>query len=446
MIFRNKKIYFKIGIFLAILIVFFFGSFFLRGLKEEDVLVLDDIARKLESDSDLDLIVEKTKNSKYVLLGESSHGTSEYYKWRSKISKRLIKENNFSFIAVEGDWSYLYNVNKYVKWQTEEGSHGSSILLSYTGWPDWMWANEEFLELVEWLREYNKNLPPEKMVGVYGMDMLNILDSIDSSIKTAFEVNPELGEFLSEQYFCLKDKGENILSYAQYYSFYGVDCETESLGALDYLLSLYSKNNIFASDELFNLKQNMIAVEYGERYGREMTGLGQQSWNTRVGYMKKTVGRLSEKYGDGSKGIIWAHNTHVGDARATEMVNSGMVNIGQLLREKHGESEIFILGFGTHRGTVIAGHVWGGQSRVLNVPPAIDGSVEDFLLGFNMPSFILFFDKEDLPFEFMEKLGHRAKGVVYNPNNEQNNYIETVLSKRYNAFVFIEETSALAPL
>ncbi len=434
----------KITIILIIIILLFLIVFlFVKNRKDESLVSFSDSVSSLNITSDLDNLIDKTKDKKYVLLGESSHGTYEYYKWRAEITKRLINENNFSYIAIEGDWPYIYNVNLYVKQMESSLSSGKEALLTSERWPEWMWANKEFLELVEWLHEYNKELPMQDRVGLYGMDMQNLNKSINMTLKNLEHFDNELSQEIKYQYQCFKEFEIDLISYAESYFLNQLDCKNEINLALEKLKNKYSSEEILNSKELFNIKQNMLAVKYGEKYARDMIIEGPYSWNTRVSYMERTVDNLSKLYGDESKGIIWAHNTHVGDARATEMFDFGMINIGQLLREKNNEKRVFILGFGTYEGSLIASENWGEERKVTKVPPAIPESIENFFRKLKIPSFIVFFEENNLPEILLKRTGHRAKGVVYNPDYDQHNYVKTLMSQRYDAFVFIKKTTAL---
>lgn len=408
--------------------------------KKQESAVLKSLTAlgiPIESVSDLDRLVEKAGGAKLVLLGESSHGTSEYYKWRAGISKRLISEKGFSFIAVEGDWPYLYRVNRYVKGLAEAPESGREALSAPERWPDWMWANEEFLELVEWLRLYNENLPLAARVGIYGMDMQDLRASISAAISEVEALDPSLALLVAEKYACFETNGDEISTYARNFASSGSSCEDEAAAVLDMLDS---------GPEFFEAEQNMLAVRYAEEQARQMAAGGSLSWNTRVRYMKKTINRLSERYGEGSKGIVWAHNTHVGDAHATEMANAGMVNIGQLARDRYGQDDVFILGFSTFKGTVVAGRQWGAERQILAVPEPPEGTLEYKLGSLEGDTLLFLFDGNDYPQELFEPLGHRAKGSVYNPEFDERQYFATVLPRRYDALIFIRETTALNPL
>lgn len=412
----------------------------------EDLQLLSEIITDLQTEQDLDDIVAQTKEKKFVLLGESSHGTSEYYQWRARISKRLISENNFSYIAIEGDWPNIYEVNKYVKVMDNSASTAQEALGTLNRWPPWMWNNEEFLELVEWVREHNEKLPSNKRVGIYGMDMQDLSSAIEKKKEILRRINPELKERIKQDLTCIEEYDGDIQEYAQAYLSEDISCEENIENILNEFKNTYSENEIFNSEDIFKTYKNILAIKYAEEYARKLATQDSGSWNTRVQYMKETVTNLSLKYGEDAKGLLWAHNTHLGDARATEMVDVGMVNMGQLLREKFTPEQVYIIGFGTYKGQVVASFQWGHDLQILNLPEAVSGSIEDFLNNLDSPSFIIPLYQDNIPNIFTQQIGHRAKGVVYNPNNDHNHYVQTILSQRYDSFIFINETSALNPL
>ncbi len=405
-------------------------------------------AAKLD-ESEIQNLANKAGSANYVLLGESSHGTSEYYSWRSKISQNLIQDHEFSFIVVEGDWASLYQINRYVKHLSNEFETGQEILKTFERWPTWMWANKEFLDLVEWLRNYNQDLPLEQRVGVYGKDVYGIEESAPLVLSYLDKNDSQIAQQAQQAYDCLLDYQEDFSAYINDFLTQNKSCQDEIVAVTDYLKNNAEHYQQITSDkEYLNAKQNALVVQNGEVYYRLSAVQGPANWNSRVNHMKQTVSRLNEYYQQlqgSSKGIVWAHNTHVGDARATEMAQSNMVNIGQLLREEHSQDQVFIIGFGTHEGTVAAGYEWGSPMQVVDIPPAIEGSVEQLLNTHEHDSFILFLD-EPLPSSLEEPRGHRAKGVVYVPDNDRHQYVTTLLPERYNAFIFINKTQALTPI
>ena len=431
------------------------------------------------------MLLDRIGESQFVLLGEASHGTSEFYKWRSEISKRLILEKNFSFIAVEGDWPDCFRVNKYIKGYSNSGKNAYDVLNSFNRWPTWMWANKEMLELVEWLKEYNGTIlnqqrlstTMDQPVGFYGLDLYSLWESMEAIIQYLKKVDSSTLKNAIEAYNCFEPFNKNVEAYARATAFVPRNCEDE---IIELLISIKSKREIYSKDHLqnkeeeyFDAEQNAITAKDAEKYYRTMIRGDVNSWNLRDTHMMDTLERLVDFHHDldnntnkgKSKAIVWAHNTHVGDARFTDMAKSGMINLGQLVREKEGIHNTVLIGFSTYRGTVIAAKEWGEKMEIMNVPPAIEGSWDNMLHHIHnnehdkkQKDKIIIFNKEDI--ENLEregidsiskkqykKRGQRAIGVVYNPTYEQyGNYVPTILSLRYDALFFIDSTSALSPL
>ncbi|MDG5816110.1 erythromycin esterase family protein [Chitinispirillales bacterium ANBcel5] len=388
-------------------------------------------------------VIDRASDKKAVLLGEASHGTSEYYTWRKNISKRLIEEKGYSFIVVEGDWSAAMEVNKYVKHLPNAPSSAKDALGSFNRWPEWMWANQETLSLIEWMRDYNKNRPMEQRVGFYGMDLYSPEGSMKRVISFFEEFFPDKVNQVKNSYSCLLNYSDDMQQYVRaVLQGKQQQCMPKTNSVLELLKGLTLPEN---SSKLFYVKHDALVVLNAEKHYLSMATQGPQSWNSRVLNFKQTVEHLFNYYGDNSSAIVWAHNTHVGDARATPMASQGRENIGKLLREQYGDEAIFILGFGTNTGTVIAGTQWGSPKQLMNVPAAPQGTIENILNSIDKPKALFLFD-EDVPEALLNQRGHRAKGVIYNPSNEQGNYVPTVLPRRYDAFFFIRETNALTPL
>jgi erythromycin esterase len=410
---------------------------------------IDDVygrAFSLKDASDLDPLIESIGERKYVLLGEASHGTSDYYRWRYIISRRLIEEKGFSFIAVEGDWSAAYELNRYVKDLPGAAGSAEEALHGFVRWPQWMWRNEETVELVEWLRDHNKAFPEDERVGIYGVDLYAMIQSIEEVVTFFGSADPEAVEDVKEKYSFILSHGNDPREYAVAVAHGRTERSNGAEEVVRLLRTNADKYMEIDAEAYFNAKQNAMVVKNAERHYVSSVYRGPASWNYRVDHFKGTFGRLAERYGPEAKGIVWAHNTHVGDARATSMSGSGMYNIGQLIREARGREDVFIVGFGTYEGQVIAGESWGAPMRVMRVPPAARGSLEEILSRVPMESFFLMFDEKNTPDSLRRVLGHRAKGVTYNPRSEEGNYVPTIVTDRYDAFIFIKETSALRVL
>jgi len=398
----------------------------------------------LDTPADLDPLIDAVGDRQFVLLGEASHGTSEYYVWRAEISKRLIEEKGFQYIAVEGDWTSAYEVNKYIKDLPGAKDNVREVLASFDRWPPWMWNNEEIKNLVEWLRDYNRSIPKQERVGFYGIDIYGMWDSLHEVIETFERYHPDDADQVRNAYDCMIAFGDDPQTYASAVFRGHSDCS----GEVEDVVSLLRNNqDRFSTDDpqhYFNLKQNALIVKFAERHYRSMPDRGPNSWNHRVRNFKNTVVRLADFYRDG-KGIVWAHNTHVGDARATPMANQGMENIGYLLREARGEGNVFIVGFATHRGKVLAGRQWGAEMETMEVPEAMQNSIGDLFYRAGITNGLMVF-ADEMPEILFEVRGHRAKGVVYDPMQDRGNYVPTILPQRYDSLIFIEETDILSPL
>jgi erythromycin esterase-like protein len=400
----------------------------------------------LTSPKDLDPLIEKIGNAKYVLLGEATHGTHEFYTWRSEISRRLIEEKGFSFIAVEGDWPDCYKINRYIKGQSN-GSHTlADLLRTFNRWPTWMWANWEVVALGEWLAKHNKNLHASEKVGFYGLDVYSLWESMNSIIEYLNDKDPQGASIAKRAYECFEPYYEEGSNYAKAIGRYHISCKEE---VLQLLMDIRSKMDHYQTDHeaSFNLEQNALIAVNAEKYYRSMLSFGPDSWNIRDKHMADTLDRLMKFHGPEAKAIAWEHNTHIGDARATDMHDDGMWNIGQLIREEHEQEGVMLVGFATYQGTVIAGSEWGAPMEVMQVPPARQGSIEHYLHSEFEEDHLFLFDKNIQDKIFKQTVPHRAIGVVYHPSRERiGNYVPSNLSKRYDAFIYVDTTMALHPL
>ena len=420
-----------------------------RGTAPESALLneIRSLARPLSDSADLDPLLEQIGDSRYVLLGEASHGTSDFYTWRTKISQRLITEKGFSFIAVEGDWPDCYTVNRYVK--SRDGDAAEQVLHAFSRWPTWMWANQEVVELAEWLRDHNSNLPSDSQAGFYGLDVYSLWESMHSVLEYLERLDPELARNAKRAYSCFEPYEEDAQEYARATVLVPTSCEDEAVQILSQLRSRAAEFRDDGRDAYFNAEQNALVARNAELYYRTMVRGGASSWNVRDNHMVETLNRLMEHHGPHAKAIVWEHNTHIGDARFTDMARSGMVNVGQLVRQEHERDGVVLAGFGTHHGSVIAGSEWGAPMEKLRIPDAREGSYEHAMREAGVGDSLFLFPKgeSEETAQLREVRGHRAIGVVYDPRTEHwGNYVPTILPDRYDAFIYIEETSALDPL
>jgi erythromycin esterase-like protein len=420
-----------------------------RGSSPDDALIseIQALAKPLENPKDLDPLIDAIGDSKYVLLGEATHGTSEFYTWRAEISKRLITEKGFSFIAVEGDWPDCYAVDRFVKGLG--GDSAQKMLHAFSRWPTWMWANREVVDLANWLAIHNERAPSSKQVGFYGLDVYSLWDSMHAVMDYLKNIDPDLARTAQRAYSCFEPYDEDVHEYARATALVPTSCEDDAVRMLAALRSKASELKEDGADAYFNAEQNALITKNAELYYRTMIRGGPGSWNVRDNHMVETLERLMKHHGPGAKSIVWEHNTHVGDARFTDMARGGMVNVGQLVRQAHERDGVFLVGFGTHHGSVIAGQEWGAPMEKMDVPDAKDGSYEHAIDRAGVGDSLFIFDRDDeASYERLsEPRGHRAIGVVYNPRTEHwGNYVPTILPQRYDAFLYIEETKAVDPL
>ncbi|MGN7764352.1 erythromycin esterase family protein [Paenibacillus sp. 22594] len=402
------------------------------------------LAQPLGSDESYDSLIAEAKSASYVLLGEASHGTSEFYSVRAGLTKRLIAEEGFRFIAVEGDWPSCYTLNRYIKGYPDAADHARAALSDYTRWPSWMWANREILELAEWLRSYNQERPDSEKVGFYGIDMYSLWESMDEILKyLASKGSPDL-EAAIHAFECFEPYGREGQSYGISASLYGEGCEEEVVSLLSKLQDEWKQAHPADRENALSAELNAMTVQGAESYYRTMIRHDSDSWNIRDRHMVAALEKLMEFHGEGARVVVWEHNTHIGDARATDMAEDQMVNVGQLLREKYG-STVYAVGFGTYRGTVIAGRAWGAPAEEMQVPPALKNSWEELLHRDGAEDKLLLFSQGETVLD-QKVIGHRAIGVVYHPERERGNYVPSILSKRYNAFIYLDHTHALSPV
>ena len=404
------------------------------------------LARPLRDAGNLDPLLERIGDARVVLLGEASHGTHEYYAWRTAMTRRLVAEHGFSFVAVEGDWPDCQRVHCAVT-LASAAEDPREVLRGYERWPTWMWANEEVAELARWLRGHNTARPAEDRVGFHGLDVYSLWDSLRAILDYLREHEPEHVDAALEAFRCLEPYAEDPQEYARATRLVPTSCEDPVATVLRTLRQTPEDERGSDRDAAFAAEQNARVAAGAEAYYRAMVRGGPESWNVRDRHMDDTLARLLDHYGAGSRAVVWEHNTHIGDARFTDMRDAGMVNLGQLARERYGEDDVVIVGFGSHHGSVIAGGSWGAPMERMPLPPARRGSVEALLHDAVPDAGALFLFPHAQPDWLSGELPHRAVGVVYHPGAERwGNYVPTVLGRRYDAFCWFDETRALTPL
>ncbi len=402
--------------------------------------VLRDSVQALRNPKDLAPLIERLKNKRVVMLGEASHGTHEYYQMRRILSQKLIEEHGFRFIAVEGDWPDAERLHQYI--QSGQGQNARSVLLRNHRWPTWMWANEDIVRLAEWMHTRN--------AGFYGLDVYSLFDSISEVLRYYRNYQPDLAQEISRRYACFEPFQFDEISYTRSLIHDPAGCEQEVLLNLQKTLKLRVQNIEVHSNALFSAQQNARIIANAESYYRAMLGGDASSWNVRDGHMMETLDNLLEREGESAKAIVWAHNTHVGDYRATDMKAGGYINIGGLARQSYGEDNVALVGFGSFEGEVLAGRTWGAPEEVMKLPQAPAGTYEHHFhqVAQEMKANRLYLDlTEHAHGPLAHTRGHRAVGVVYNPAHEvRGNYVPTELSRRYDHFIFVDRTTALKSL
>ncbi|WP_423147816.1 erythromycin esterase family protein [Rubrolithibacter danxiaensis] len=420
-----------------------------RNYADQGTAVLDENRERtysLKNKNDLNPLMERIGAARHVLLGEASHGTHEYYTWRTAITKRLIQEKGFNFIAVEGDWPDCYRINRFIKGYADQDKKAVELLKTFDRWPTWMWANWEIVGLIEWLKEYNTNLPANKRVGFYGLDVYSLWESMEALMDYLSKHDPKAAEYARNAIQCFEPYGEDEHRYAR--AQYSMDQSCQE-AVLQLLTEIRRKAPVYDHDPeaALNVEQNAEIAVNAERYYRNMIGINVNTWNLRDTHMMETLNRILKFHGTEAKAIVWEHNTHIGDARYTDMAKSGDINVGQLVREQKGENDTVLVGFGSYSGRVIAGQNWGAPMESMYVPDARPGSVEEILHNESAEDKLLIFNRNNKNERFRKIMPHRAIGVVYNPAHEKyGNYVPTVLNSRYDAFVYIDKTKALHPL
>ncbi|HEX9988280.1 MAG TPA: erythromycin esterase family protein [Chloroflexia bacterium] len=407
------------------------------------------------ADADYDPLMEMVGDARFVLIGEASHGTHEFYSERARITRRLITERGFTAVAVEADWPDAYRINRYVRGKGDDAA-AIEALSGFTRFPMWMWRNADVLDFVGWLHGHNDNLTEgSQAAGFYGLDLYSLNASIEAVLNYLDKVDPEAAKRARFRYGCFEDFGEDTQAYGYAASFgLAQPCSDEVVSQLIELQKrageYANQDGQVADDEFFYAKQNALLVKSAEEYYRTMFDSRVSSWNLRDRHMADTLNSLVahlERQGRTAKVVIWAHNSHLGDARATQMGAAGEWNIGQLVREKYGR-ETVLVGFSTYSGTVTAASDWGDPPERKRVRPGMPGSYEELFHDVGLPRFmVLLRDSSDIAHALLQPRLQRAIGVIYRPQTERlSHYFQARLSDQFDAMIHIDETRALEPL
>ena len=418
--------------------------------KREERDVVNGIASSCEKfvdieSADLAPLLKRIGDASVVLIGEATHGTSEFYRMRARITRELIERKGFRFVAIEGDWPDAARVDHYVRHAESPPSEWTA----FARFPVWMWRNEETREFVDWLRRRNSGLDLAQRAAFHGLDLYSLYGSIRSVLGYLDEVDPHSARIARLRYGCLTPWQSDPATYGhaalirRYRS-----CEDSVIAVLR---DLRQKEQTYAEhdgERFLDAAQNALLVANAEEYYRIMYYGSRASWNVRDQHMFDTLLNLLEHHGAGSKGIVWAHNSHVGDATATDMAKRGEHNMGQLCKERFG-SDAYSIGFGTDSGTVAAATDWDGPMLVKDVRPSIDGSYERLCHASGEPQFLLPLrngataSTQSLAKPRLE----RAIGVIYRPETErESHYFQAVLPAQFDEYIWFDRTHAVTPL
>jgi erythromycin esterase-like protein len=405
-----------------------------------------------DDDSDYDALIERARDKRLVLLGEGSHGTHDFYRERTRITRRLIEELGFDAVAVEADWPDAYRVNRYVR-GADRDENAERALGGFLRFPQWMWRNEDVVDLVEWLRDRNTAYADFEHAGFFGIDLYSLHGSIAEVLRYLSRVDPDAAARARERYSCFESFGHEPQAYGYATSYGAESCEDAVVKQLIELQRnsrrLINGFHADAADEHFAAEQNARLVQNAEHYYRAMFRGRVSSWNLRDTHMAETIDALLTHLGrDGheSKLVIWAHNSHLGDARATEMGARGELNVGQLMRERY-PSRVLSVGFTTHTGEVTAARDWDAPAETRDVVPSLPSSIERLLHDTGLERFYVDLGASEIRRPLREPLLERAIGVIYRPETERaSHYFRARVADQFDALVHIDVSAAVQPL
>lgn len=421
-----------------------------RPVSTDEQLVrnLADAAESFSSiqTADLNPLMDRVGPARIVLLGEATHGTSEFYRMRERITHDLVVEKGFRFVAIEADWPDAARVDHYVR----HFQYPPSEWTAFARFPTWMWRNTEVRDFVSWLRKHNGTLERNKRVAFHGLDLYSLYDSIRSVLNYLDDVDPESASVARERYGCLTPWQRDPATYghAALTGSYPT-CESHVVGALTDLLAKRRTYAEHDGERFLDAEQNARLVANAERYYRVMYYGSRASWNLRDSHMFETLKNLLAFHGPDSKAVVWAHNSHAGNAGATEMAVRGEYNLGQLCRKEFGE-QAYLVGFGTHGGTVAAASDWDGPMEVKKVRPSAPNSYEQLCHATGLARFMLGLrGRSDLcgPAGLGKERLERAIGVIYRPETElASHYFRATLPQQFDEYIWFDDTRAVTPL
>jgi protein-L-isoaspartate(D-aspartate) O-methyltransferase len=398
--------------------------------------------------ADLQPLLERIGDARLVLIGEASHGTSEFYRIRAEITKALVERKNFDFVAVEADWPDAYRIHDFVTHKERAEPHDWE---AFSRFPTWMWRNQEMLEFIHWLRDFNlQRRPSGRRVGFYGLDLYSLFTSVDCVLNYLDRVDPPAAAAARVRYGCLTPWEGDPATYGRatltgrYRS-----CEGEVVRMLKELSQRRVAASVLDGEDLFDAQLNARLVADAEQYYRIMYYGSDESWNHRDTHMFETLRLLLGRYGGGAKAVVWEHNSHLGNAAATQFGKHGQLNVGQLCRQAFG-TDVYAIGQGTDHGTVAAASAWEGAMEVKHVRPALPESYELLMHLTKLDAFFLPLAKsrnQQLTSALAQRRLERAIGVIYHPETERlSHYFDASLPNQFDEWIWFDETTAVRPL
>jgi len=409
------------------------------------------IARPLHGEHDIDRLVGLVARKRIVMIGEATHGTHEFYDVRAALSRRLIQHHGFAAVTIEGDWPDALRADRFVREQTTDDADAPAALEAFERFPRWMWRNEDVADFIKWLHGHNSQRDEHQRCGFYGLDLYSLHASMRAVIEYLDDNDQEAAKRARERYACFDHVQGDPQQYGlQAHLGIGPKCETEVVAQLVdlQLRKLARSGRSPAGDAWFHAVQQAHVVRNAEQYYRMLFAGRSASWNLRDTHMADTLDLLVDHLGDGepAKLIVWAHNSHVGDARATEMADDGQLTLGQIARQRH-PGEVALVGFTTHEGTVTAANDWEEPAARMRVRPSLPGSWEELLHESELPRFYMTSgDMQRVIGEGAERL-QRAIGVVYRPMTERrSHYLHARLADEFDVVIHIDSTRGVEPL
>ncbi|MGV3640519.1 MAG: erythromycin esterase family protein [Adhaeribacter sp.] len=406
-----------------------------------DFRVPDTGVLPLENDRHLDALLQDLGGASLVFLGEASQGSADYYSWRAAITRRLVEEKGFKVVAIEGDWPASHAVQQFITGDLRYQS-AQQALANFGRWPAWRWANHDMAAFTTWLRDYNGRLPVGQQVAFRGLDVYSLWESLESLQQLFPQADAPTREALSQALDCLKPYNRNTTAYAQ--------ATRGGGGCGPALEKLYAavQNQVpgLSGEQALQVSQLVFTALNAHKYYQATMLSNLQAWNFREQHLVATIDRLLQYHGPQTKIVVWAHNSHIGDARFSSMAQEGLLNLGQLAKEKYKSQGVYLVGFGTYQGQVIAAGQWGGPALEMTLPPALPGSWEAALHDHGSRNKLVLMREWRKNGALTKMRGHRSLGVVYDPKQETGTYAPSNLPNRYDAFLYLEKTQALRPL